>query len=104
MVNVLGMVILWIGSMLTSLWANVYEEVIRGLFKSANANTTGDETHLKKRVILLATESTFYIVIITLITPALLRMFLKKFKQWLNGINIQQLINNALDPARIPRI
>ncbi|CAM4848127.1 unnamed protein product, partial [Rotaria magnacalcarata] len=93
-----SLLILWFGSMIPSLWCNIYEELVKVLFYDLPTNSS-NTLDLKLRIVILSIISCIYMVLMIIFTPLFLKMLFNKLKAWIQEINIEKLTYNALAPV-----
>jgi hypothetical protein len=97
---------IWFGSVIASLWANIYEETLKkiSIFMPFIASKSSSEPTmlLSVRIAILMIFSIIYLVLAVMITPRAIRRWWGVFKSWLLGIDVASLTYNALFQPRLP--
>ena len=99
----LATVAVWIGCIIPSLWANVYERIL-DLPSSCNATTTADESSpstvpglpLSTRVTLSSVGSLVYTILAVLFAPKFLKDAWLWFERWRREVNLAAFTRNGL--------
>jgi hypothetical protein len=89
--------------MVSSLWANVYEDVLKYLLSDPSYNQLTQLSLLFERILCLITLSFFYIILTINILPTLIRKIWNKLEPWCREIDVDKLMYNALAPAQSTR-
>jgi hypothetical protein len=89
--------------MISSLWANIYEDVVKYLSSDPSYNQPPQLSLFKTRIILLTVFSFLFILLMLKILPILVTMIWNKFKCWIREIDVEKLTCNALAPTQSAR-
>ena len=99
-VLVSGMLLVWVGSIIPSLWANIYERVLED-WASNSAPSTAPEPviSLRKRTILLLLWSFLYISLAAVMMKSFSRIAWRVLRQCVRDFDINDLrYNVAMSP------
>lgn len=88
---ILGLVLIWLGSIIASLWANVYEDILKYFFHEASSHTSSSTAYSTTRGILLITLSVAYVLFMKFATVSLVRSLTEKIKKYIREINLENL-------------
>ncbi|CAF3005279.1 unnamed protein product [Rotaria socialis] len=92
--------IMWLGSIIASLWSNVYEDVFKILSYGQLSNTQSVKLYFTTRIIILLIFSTLCIVLMECVTVLFIKLTWNKIKDYFQSIGIENLRYNA--PSPIP--
>ena len=98
---ILGLVIVWFGSIIASLWLNLYENILKKLY-CQSANVQSEKLYFINRIILLLSLSILYIVLMKSVSAVLIKSIWNKIKYYFHAIEIENLRYNA--PSPIPLV
>ncbi|CAF3806902.1 unnamed protein product [Rotaria socialis] len=92
-----GIFVMWIGSIIPSLWSNIYEEIVKKI-SYPSINHTVNKSYLMERIIVLLIISILYVISIVFVTPVLMNSICNKVKTYIQNIELETLTYNALSP------
>lgn len=91
----------WIGSILCSLWATILDDVIKYYLNNSSDRTEPESLHLKIRIPILTIGSILCIVLINNLTPFMIKTIFEKVKDYIDNLDVDKLTYNALAPGRV---
>ncbi|CAF3366425.1 unnamed protein product [Rotaria socialis] len=97
---VIGSIIfMWTGSMIPSLWSNIYEEIMKYILYDRSSHSPTEGSSFIIRIILLIILSLIYIISAIFVTPALIKYLFNKVTACIQTIDLQTLAYHAPSPV-----
>ena len=99
-----GILLVWLCSMIASMWVNLYEDLVKSVAYLSNSTEVQSQSNtMVFRSVVVVVASLIYILAVNIWTPRLILRLWVELKDWGRRIDIDQLTYNALAPREPSR-